>query len=155
MDNASANDVLAEYVSRLLLKRYGVQFSPENGRIRCIAHVINLIVQKILSTLSAADDPAVVDYYDLYNKHLPAHLDINELDEDLEAADATDGAAAKERKKPGKTGIKKDVEDDGLEELLAELEMEGMGKDAPPVMGVGKEVDALNKVGWLRVFRRL
>ena len=69
MDNASPNDVLARTLRVLLLKRYGIHFTPENGQIRCLAHVVNLIVQKILHELFEADDPALQDYYELFNKH--------------------------------------------------------------------------------------
>ena len=63
MDNASTNDVLAHTLGILLLKRYKIHFSPENGQIRCLAHVVNLVqvVQKILHELFEADDPALQD----------------------------------------------------------------------------------------------
>ncbi|GJF00443.1 hypothetical protein PsYK624_167310 [Phanerochaete sordida] len=80
MDNASSNDVLARTLAALLLKRYGIQFSPENGQIRCIAHVVNLVVQQILHTLAEADDPALEDYYESY-KHEPFHYDLEDDDE--------------------------------------------------------------------------
>ncbi|KAL1939855.1 hypothetical protein VTO73DRAFT_9555 [Trametes versicolor] len=95
MDNASANDVLARTLSRLLLRRYGLHFSPENGRIRCIAHVVNLVVQSIVHELFEADDPALADYYELWNKHLPFHYDAATDDEntqfDWEASSKDDG----------------------------------------------------------------
>ncbi|TBU60094.1 hypothetical protein BD310DRAFT_966638 [Dichomitus squalens] len=82
MDNASVNDVLARKLAQLLLKRYQVSFAPENAQIHCVAHVVNLIVQKILSNVLDIDDPALADYYELYNKHLPIHYDLAD-DEDL------------------------------------------------------------------------
>ncbi len=84
MDNASANDVLARTLAQLLLKRYGIHFNCENARIRCIAHVINLVVQQILSELSEADNPALADYYKLWNKHLPFHYEPDDDDENCQ-----------------------------------------------------------------------
>ena len=50
--------------------------------IRCIAHVINLVVQAFLFAIDEVeDDPENVDYY---NKDLPIHYDIEE-DEELTA----------------------------------------------------------------------
>lgn len=94
MDNASANDVLARTLAQLLLKRYGIHFNCENARVRCIAHVVNLVVQQILSELSEADDPALADYYALWNKHLPFHYDVDADDENcqFDAEVATGGA---------------------------------------------------------------
>ncbi|KAH9855327.1 hypothetical protein C2E23DRAFT_724823, partial [Lenzites betulinus] len=96
MDNASANDVLARTLVQLLLKRYGLHFNCENARIRCIAHVVNLVVQKILSELAEADDPALADYYELWNKHLPFHYDpeSDEENEQLDTEKAMDGDGA-------------------------------------------------------------
>lgn len=70
----------------LLLKRYGLHFAPENGQIRCIAHVVNLVVQKILHSLLEADDPALNDYYESH-KHEPFHYDPDE-DSDLKSMEA-------------------------------------------------------------------
>lgn len=74
LDNAAPNDVLVRVLSRILREKFDVQFVPENSQIRCLAHVVNLVVQKLLATLDEADDPAVVDYY-LPNKDLPFHYD--------------------------------------------------------------------------------
>lgn len=94
MDNASTNNVLARTLASLLFQRYGVHFTPENGQIRCMAHVINLIVQKILSRLvSGVDDPDAYDYY-LANKFLPFHYDPGEELIDLEA----EGVAERDEK---------------------------------------------------------
>lgn len=71
-DNAAPNDVLIRVLSRILREKFDIQFVPENSQIRCLAHVVNLVVQKILATLNEADDPEVVDYY-LPNKDLPIH----------------------------------------------------------------------------------
>ncbi|KAF7794640.1 hypothetical protein EIP86_005777, partial [Pleurotus ostreatoroseus] len=85
MDNASVNDVLARTLGFLLLKRYGIHFDPQNGQIHCIAHVVNLVVQKMLNKLEEAVDPNVDDYYER-NKHVPFHYD-PETDEDQKALD--------------------------------------------------------------------
>jgi hypothetical protein len=63
MDNASVCDVLARAAGIMLLKKYGLQFHPQNARIRCLAHIVNLIVQCLLSSLNEADDPEKDDYF--------------------------------------------------------------------------------------------
>jgi len=74
-DNASVNNVLISTVSRILLAKYGIPPSP-NLHIRCVCHVVNLVVQAILAELGEADDPDDIDYYTL-NKEQPLHLDID------------------------------------------------------------------------------
>lgn len=69
----------------LLQRRYGISFNPSNAQIHCLAHVVNLIVQKILSVAKEIDeDPDVQDYYDLFLKHLPVHFNLDQ-DEQLNA----------------------------------------------------------------------
>lgn len=80
MDNASVCDVLARSAGVLLLQKYGLQFHPQNARIRCLAHVVNLVVQAILAELDEADDPEQEDYY-IPNKHIPFHYDPDDDDE--------------------------------------------------------------------------
>lgn len=77
MDNATSNDVLARSLATLLIK-YNVEFDPKSGQIRCLPHVINLVVQQILSKLSSGDvaDLDVDDYYNEAKKHL-VHYDPN------------------------------------------------------------------------------
>ncbi|KAG8940951.1 hypothetical protein FRC04_004865 [Tulasnella sp. 424] len=77
MDNATSNDVLARSLATLLVK-YDVQFDSKSGQIRCLPHVINLVVQQILSKLSSSDvaDPDVDDYYNEAKKH-SVHYDPN------------------------------------------------------------------------------
>lgn len=89
MDNVSSNDVLARTLGQLLTK-YDVEFDPVNGQIRCMPHVINLVVQKILSVLCDAQvssdsvaDPDVEDYHPT-TKRYPVHYDPSE-DADLAA----------------------------------------------------------------------
>ena len=47
MDNAASNDVLTEIISDTL-RQEGVLYSPEQRRLRCMGHVINLAVQAFL-----------------------------------------------------------------------------------------------------------
>ena len=68
MDNASVCDVLARSAGVLLLQKYGLQFHPQNARIRCMAHVVNLIVQAIIAEINKANDPEQDNYY-IPNKH--------------------------------------------------------------------------------------
>ncbi|KAF7349507.1 Dimer-Tnp-hAT domain-containing protein [Mycena sanguinolenta] len=74
LDNASPNDVLLQALSRLLMRKFDIQFMPANSQIRCLAHVINLVVQKFLAALDDAEDPENVDDY-IPNKDLPFHYD--------------------------------------------------------------------------------
>ena len=69
------NDVIVATVACYLLSKYGILESP-NQQIRCLCHVINLVVQSILATLGEADDPRDNDHF-LLNKAQPLHLDID------------------------------------------------------------------------------
>jgi hypothetical protein len=72
LDNASPNDVLLRALARLLQEKFDLQFVPANSQIRCLAHVVNLVVQKILAALGNVVDPDVTDDY-LPNKDVPFH----------------------------------------------------------------------------------
>ncbi|KAJ7178861.1 hypothetical protein C8R43DRAFT_871631 [Mycena crocata] len=61
-------------LSRILGENFDIHWAPENSQIRCLAHVVNLVVQKLLAALEEAIDPDVEDYY-LPNKDLPFHYD--------------------------------------------------------------------------------
>ncbi|KAJ6613220.1 hypothetical protein B0H10DRAFT_1628930, partial [Mycena sp. CBHHK59/15] len=63
LDNAAPNNVLIRTLSRLLQEKFDLQFVPDNSQIRCLAHVVNLVVQKILATLDEVSDPDVQDDY--------------------------------------------------------------------------------------------
>lgn len=86
MDNASSCDSLAQALGLLLFERYNIHFHADNGRIRCLAHIINLVVQALLSGLEEAEDPDFLDQYFL-NKHVPFHFNISD-DEELKAMEA-------------------------------------------------------------------
>jgi hypothetical protein len=66
--------VLLRALSRLLREKFDIQFVPANSQIRCLAHVVNLVVQKLLAALDDLLDPDLVDDY-LPNKDLPIHYD--------------------------------------------------------------------------------
>ena len=78
------NDVIVTTAARCLLSRYGIPFTPDM-HIRCIAHVINLVVQAFLFGINEGDDPEMDDWYEL-NKDAPVHFDINK-DEEQQALD--------------------------------------------------------------------
>lgn len=89
MDNASANDVFARTLSPLLQQLYGIHFVPENGQIRCLAHVVNLVVQTFLKHLDEVpDSPQDDDYYE-QNKSAPFHYNPDD-DEELCAMESED-----------------------------------------------------------------
>ncbi|KAK7007345.1 hypothetical protein R3P38DRAFT_3597666 [Favolaschia claudopus] len=93
MDNVSANDCLMVALARILREKFKIHFVPDNSQIRCLAHVVNLVVQKILATFKEAADPKDDDYHD-QNKDLPIHYDPEEDPEQLnlenEALDAVE-----------------------------------------------------------------
>ncbi|KAJ7572408.1 hypothetical protein C8J56DRAFT_709855, partial [Mycena floridula] len=72
-DNASINNVLIATVSRCLLAKYGIPMN-DTIQIRCLCHVVNLVVQDILASLGEADDPDICDYHAI-NKDKPVHFD--------------------------------------------------------------------------------
>jgi len=72
LDNASSCDTFARATGKFLQDRYGIQFHEGNARIRCMAHVVNLIVQAMLASLDEAKDLDEEDYF-VPNKHLPFH----------------------------------------------------------------------------------
>ena len=91
MDNASACDALARYLVLLLNERYKINLTVENNRVRCLAHIVNLVVQEILSHMNEVDSPSIVDLF-LLSKHLPHHYNVDEDEEvlDMEAEPATE-----------------------------------------------------------------
>ncbi|KAJ7830794.1 hypothetical protein B0H14DRAFT_3143399 [Mycena olivaceomarginata] len=64
-------------------EKFNIQFVPENSQIRCLAHVVNLVVQKILATFNEAEDPTNDDYY-AHNKDVPLHYDPEQDPDQLE-----------------------------------------------------------------------
>ena len=63
------------------MDQFDIQFVPGNGHIRCLTHVLNLVVQKLLSALDEADDPDVNDYFD---KDLPIRYDVDKDEAQIE-----------------------------------------------------------------------
>jgi hypothetical protein len=78
-DNASVNDVIVSVAGQIVLAKYGVSYTPDM-HIRCIAHVVNLVVQAVLAALDEADDPDNIDYFTLH-KETPIHYSVDK-DED-------------------------------------------------------------------------
>jgi len=81
LDNASSNDVLIVALSKLLIEKFEIQFVPGNSQIRCLNHILNLVVQQILASLKEAHDPEAFDYYD---RSLPIHYSPEEDEDQLE-----------------------------------------------------------------------
>lgn len=72
-------DTMAFAARRMFLSKYGIQFNPENSRIRCMAHVVNLVAQAILGNLKEADDPSDEDYF-FHHRNEAVHLDPDQVD---------------------------------------------------------------------------
>ena len=71
------------------MELYSVPFHPSNSHICCLAHVVYLVVQKMLSVAKDVDDPELQDYYECLNKQFPVHYDLDADDElrDFETED--------------------------------------------------------------------
>ncbi|KAF5342711.1 hypothetical protein D9758_015876 [Tetrapyrgos nigripes] len=80
MDNASSCDTMSDALGLLLQEKYRIQYHSGNNRIRCLAHVVNLVVQAILKAVDEADPSDEEDYY-LLNKDAPFHYEESEDDE--------------------------------------------------------------------------
>jgi hypothetical protein len=60
-DSAKNNLKMVKVLSRLLLERCNIEWDSETNHIPCLAHVINLVVQKFLKTLAIKVDNDVAD----------------------------------------------------------------------------------------------
>lgn len=61
---------MVKTLSKCLVNDFETHFVPGNAHIRCLAHIVNLTVQQILSSISEAESPNSTDYFD---KSLPVH----------------------------------------------------------------------------------
>lgn len=77
-NNASVNDIIVEVAGHIILSKYSVPYTSDM-HIRCIVHVVNLVVQAILAAMNEADDPDDVDYFTLHKGSL-IHYNIDEDD---------------------------------------------------------------------------
>ncbi|KAF8263013.1 hypothetical protein EI94DRAFT_1807894 [Lactarius quietus] len=91
------------------MELYHVPFHPNNSHIRCLAHVVNLIAQKMLSVAKDVDDPELQDYYESLNKQFPVHYDLDSNDElqDFENEDDDGSKAGKQDHFGGMGAIEK------------------------------------------------
>jgi hypothetical protein len=120
MDNASANDTLALALERLLDVRYNIKFDPAHHRGRCLAHVVNLIVQKLLKSLGEIDDdPEDLDYF-LLNRTADIHYSVDDdrdvMDMESQEAVRMDTSAAEAARKLAEAGSKEEEDDDDDED---------------------------------------
>lgn len=81
-------DVLACVLGTLLMERYGLSFHSDNARIRCLAHIVNIVVQTLLKELDKADDPTTNDNFESMKK-MPVHYSPDD-DEDLQEMETED-----------------------------------------------------------------
>ncbi|KAJ2920184.1 hypothetical protein MD484_g20, partial [Candolleomyces efflorescens] len=79
-DNATVNDVIFQTAARYLLSLYNIPENPDR-HIRCLAHVINLVVQAMMAALDEADpcdDFGDENDYFLLHKDAPVYYDVTE-----------------------------------------------------------------------------
>jgi hypothetical protein len=81
LDYASANDTMVQKLVQLIKAHYDLDMDKKDLQIRCLAHVVNLIVQALLNGMGEADDPDTVDYFTL-DATAPIHYSPEE-DEEL------------------------------------------------------------------------
>ena len=62
------------------MELYSIPFHPNNSHIHCLAHVVNLVVQKMLSVAKNVDELELQDYYKCLNKQFLVHYDLNNDD---------------------------------------------------------------------------
>lgn len=136
MYNASSNDVMARVLGGFLMERYGVQFVAYDAYIHCLAHVVNLVVQDILSHLDEADNPDVCDYHQ-ENKGQPsdgeALGEVKEFDAaSKELADEIDKALTEDEDEDEGDGDKDKEEED----KIFEMGQEDIWNDMTPLQKV-------------------
>jgi hypothetical protein len=91
-DNASNNDTLVEHLHRMLLEEFDdtidqdlgnlkpiMRFRSKQSHIRCLAHVINQIVHKILDDLKTGTAKEAQDRVELATMNPEHELDDNEI----------------------------------------------------------------------------
>ncbi len=120
MDNASSCDTLARVLGLLLFERYNIHFTFQNNRIRCLAHVVNLVVQAILNNLDEADDPEIVDDF-MKHRDLPIHYEM-EQDDVLREMEAEADAANSNGSSGGDASKVGDDDDDGFNDLPSDAD---------------------------------
>ena len=75
------NDVIIETTAWCLLAHYGIAYTPDM-QVRCIAHVLNLVVQAFLYGMDEALNPDDINYYEDH-KDGPIHYNIDKDEEQL------------------------------------------------------------------------
>jgi len=62
-DNAGNNDTALESLSDIMLEKHGIYYNTASHRLRCLGHIINLVVKTLLfgSNFSSIDDHAVTN----------------------------------------------------------------------------------------------
>ena len=74
-DSASNNKTMMESLCETLREKYNVEIDPEDRRIPCLAHVINLAVGAFLKTLKVIDDNGMDAIYHDDEEALRNHLE--------------------------------------------------------------------------------
>lgn len=106
MDNALSCDILARVFGTLLMEHYNLQFHSDNVCIRCLAHIVNIVVQTMLRELDKAEDPDILDWFDL-TKNQPVDYDPNK-----------DKAVVEMEEEEFEGGDDEEVQEDMIDEIL-------------------------------------
>jgi hypothetical protein len=117
MDNASAS-TLAQVVEM----KYGNEFIPDHHQIRCLAHVVNLVVQALLANLGLVDhSPEQQDYF-MQGRAEAIHYSADD-DPEVQSMETAEAAAAD-------AGVEEveEVEDGFGLDILEQDEIEELGK---------------------------
>lgn len=129
MDNASANDVMMRNINCLLSKRYSLDLKDNDCQVRCLAHVVSLIVQSGLSALKEADNPDIYDYYEKIHRKDPIHYDDEaENPEEEEEEGVGDGEEAAAQTEDTEEAAEREIEE--MAELLRTSRVEDSRDEA-------------------------
>lgn len=116
------NDVIVKTAARCLLTRYGIPES-DDIHIRCIAHVINLMVQAFLVGMDEAEDPDELDWFEA-DSNIPLHYtpetdkDQVALEKEVDKEEANEAKLTSDQANAKALPVDKELED--LKRMIAE-----------------------------------
>ena len=100
-DNASNNYRMVQELSRKLRDEAGIEWDYETNHLPCFAHIINLLVKNLLSTIRRKTSLRTCDNTE------DDDFVFQDLDFDLENPSEADGVAFKDRRCRELSGVRK------------------------------------------------